>query len=316
MNKQKLLSIFKLFTSSLFVGYLSFKLDWTEIFDAFKEAHLIYYLGSTLLLLVLVLLNSLKFYLFIKDTPIHKSILFLTKVNFISRFYALFLPSAIGRGVVRWYKVTESQKERTFFLAVIIFERFIHIFLLLIFGFIPLFIYSSNSKIILLRNSIWPIVLTFYIVTIVGIGYFLFPKLKSYLKSVLLFILPKHERWEKILIFYEKLNIQNLSVSLFISVLLISFLWILVFTGRIFLLSKALGLPLAYIDIAWMSSLVLLLQLLPVSFAGIGVREGAYAYLITAFGLSPAKGVLIGILFFTQMLIVAALGGIFEIFEK
>jgi len=316
VNKKKFLLTFKLFISSLFVGYLAFKLDWTEISDAFKEAHFIYYIGSTLLLLILVILNSLKFYLFIKDTPIHKSISFLTKVNFISRFYALFLPSAISRGAVRWYKVTESQKERTFFLAVIFFERFVHIFLLLIFGFIPLFIYSSNSKIIHLRSSIWPIVLTFYIVTIIGMGYFLLPEVKSYLKNALLRILPAHERWEKILIFYEKLNIPNLSVSLFISILLISFLWILVFAGRIFLLSKALGLPLEYIDIAWMSSLVLLLQLIPVSFAGIGVREGAYAYLITVFGLSPVKGVSIGVLFFSQMLIVAAIGGIFEIFEK
>ena len=71
--------------------------------------------------------------------------------------------------------------------------------------------------------------------------------------------------------------------------------------------------PLAHLDP--MGSLVLLLQTIPVSFAGIGVREGAYAYLFTVFGLAPEKGVLIGIVFFSQMLILAGIGGLLELFE-
>jgi hypothetical protein len=61
---------------------------------------------------------------------------------------------------------------------------------------------------------------------------------------------------------------------------------------------------------------VLLLQTLPISFAGIGLREGAYAYLLTLYGLPPEKGVLIGILFFSQMLIMAFVGGVFELTDK
>jgi hypothetical protein len=65
----------------------------------------------------------------------------------------------------------------------------------------------------------------------------------------------------------------------------------------------------------WIGSLVLLLQTIPISFAGIGLREGAYAYLFTFFNLPPEKGVLIGIFFFSQMLIIAFVGGILEFFE-
>lgn len=75
-------------------------------------------------------------------------------------------------------------------------------------------------------------------------------------------------------------------------------------------------LPFGLIDAAWMGSLVLLLQVMPVSIAGIGIREGAYAYLFALCGLPSEKGVLIGILFFTQMLIVALIGGILEIIEN
>ena len=61
-----------------------------------------------------------------------------------------------------------------------------------------------------------------------------------------------------------------------------------------------------------MGSLVLLLQMLPLSFAGIGIREGAYAYLFSLYGLAPEAGVLIGLLFFSQMLILAGLGGVLQ----
>ena len=67
-----------------------------------------------------------------------------------------------------------------------------------------------------------------------------------------------------------------------------------------------------FIEVTWMASLVMLLQALPISLAGIGVREGAYAYLVTLFGLPVETGVVIGILFFSQMLIMAITGGILE----
>ena len=48
----------------------------------------------------------------------------------------------------------------------------------------------------------------------------------------------------------------------------------------------------------------------------IGLRESAYAYLLSFFNLPPEKGVLIGILFFSQMLIIACVGGVLEFFER
>jgi uncharacterized membrane protein YbhN (UPF0104 family) len=64
-----------------------------------------------------------------------------------------------------------------------------------------------------------------------------------------------------------------------------------------------------------MAPLVLLLQIIPVSFAGIGVREGAYAYLFGLFKLPPELGVLTGILFFSQEILFAVIGGMFELHD-
>jgi uncharacterized membrane protein YbhN (UPF0104 family) len=95
----------------------------------------------------------------------------------------------------------------------------------------------------------------------------------------------------------------------------LSLIWQIFFICRLWILIRATSVPLSFMDITWIGSLVLLPQTIPISFAGIGLREGAYAYLFTLFNLPPEKGVLIGILFFSQMLIIAFVGGICELLE-
>ena len=308
--------LFKLAISFLLIGYLVFKLDWAVIVTMLTTIDFIIYMVSTVLLLALVFLNSTKFYLFLKGTPIKKSIAFLMKVNCIGRFYALFVPSGIGRGVVRWYKVTENRTNRVYFLAVSLFERLIHVFLLLILGLIPLFVYSSNEKIFVLRDSIWPIIVICLLLTLFGVGYFLFPFFQFAINRMVIWFLPARLKGENTTIFFRNFSLQNITVITFLGIFFADVLWLFVFIVRTFLLSKSMGLPLNYIDIAWMSSLVLLLQIIPISFAGIGLREGAFAYLMTVFGLAPENGASLGILFFSQMLIVALIGGLLELAEK
>ena len=77
---------------------------------------------------------------------------------------------------------------------------------------------------------------------------------------------------------------------------------------------KSIGLG----EAAWIGSLALLVQVLPLSLAGVGVREGAFAYLFGLFGLPPETGVLVGLLVFSQMLAIALVGGLlrFQAIEK
>jgi uncharacterized membrane protein YbhN (UPF0104 family) len=106
-----------------------------------------------------------------------------------------------------------------------------------------------------------------------------------------------------------------MNAKTFAVILGLSIVWQIFFICRLLVLIKASSVPLGFLDITWIGSLVLLLQTIPISFAGIGLREGALAYLFSLFNLPPEKGVLIGILFFSQMLIISFVGGILELFE-
>jgi len=307
--------IFRIVISSLLVAYFSFKVEWGIILSSFLEIDILYYTISTIISIVCSLFLAFKHHQLIKNTRLELPITRLVAINFISRFYALFLPSALAPEAVRWYKVTKNKEGRSFFLASIMVERLFFVLTLLLFGTIPLFFYFENSQIILLRQRITLFIIFAYSIISLMLLYFLFPKIQIFLKNIIKKsgYIKKDSKPDQ---FLENFTIKNLSISLIRVLFLLSILWQLLFIGRMYFLFYAINLQLSIIDIAWMGSLILLLQIIPLSFAGLGVREGAFAYLFTLFGLVPEKGFLIGILFFSQMLILSAIGGILNLFEE
>jgi uncharacterized protein (TIRG00374 family) len=316
MVNKRLRIIARLGTSCLFGGYLAFKVDWTVVLYAFNQIALHLYATSTLLTLVSSFILACKYYLLIRDTSINRSILSLVKINLVSRFYALFLPSAVGPEAVRWYKITRNQRGRAFFLASTIFERLTFLLMLHLFALIPTFFYPSHSEIAFLRARILPAGIVSGSFLCLAMAYFVFPATQSFLKSIIARTLGTRWKFQNIDSFHQSFSLHNPTLSLYLYIFGLSLVWQMFFLCRLFLLFKAVDVPFGFIDIAWMGSLVLLLQVIPISFAGLGVREGAYAYLFTVFGLSPEKGVLVGILFFTQMLILAGIGGMFQLTEE
>jgi uncharacterized membrane protein YbhN (UPF0104 family) len=273
------------------------------------------YVISTFLAVASGIIVAGKYYFLIKGSAIHHSLASLVKINFIARFYALFLPSAIGREAVRWIKVTRNKNGKAQFLASIVFERLTFLFVLLLCGMIPLFFYKSDLEIGMLRMRVLPIAAIGICLVSVFILFYIFPPIGDLIKSLAHSTLQKIRPKLDVDAYFENHNLKKKNANIFASILWLSIIWQIFFICRLLVLFKATSVPLGFMDVTWIGSLVLLLQTIPISFAGIGLREGAYAYLFTFFNLPAEKGVLIGILFFTQMLIIAFVGGILEFFE-
>jgi len=316
MVKPKLKIALKIGVSCLFVGYLSFKVDLPAIAAAVKDVDLFFYLLSTLIAVLSNLFIAGKYYILIKDSPINHSLLSLVRINFISRFYALFLPSAVGREFVRWMKVTRNQKGRASFVASIIFERLTFLLVLILCGSIPLLKYQSMPEIAALRLRLQPWVLLALVIIAVLLSFYVSASIRSLAKSIVGFMFKRLSGKFNIGSIIENISPNNMKSAYYAGIIGLSLVWQIFYISRLLMLTKAAALPLNIVDILWMGSLVLMLQTLPISFAGIGLREGAYAYLFTLYGLPPEKGVLIGILFFSQMLIMAAVGGVFELTDQ
>jgi len=316
MVKRNLKIASKFGISCLIVGYLCFAVNISEIATALRHINFSIYLFSTLLAVVSNFFIAAKYYLLIKDSPINHSLFSLVKINFISRFYALFLPSALGKELVRWIKVTASQEDRASFVASIIFERLIFFLVLILCGSIPLLKYESIPAIMVLRQRLQPWLFLALLIIASVLPFFMSDAFRSLAKSIASSISNRVTDKFDIIKFIETFSLNNVKATYYIGIIALSLVWQIVYIGRLFALIKAASLPLGLTDIAWMGSLVLMLQILPISFAGIGLREGVYAYLFTLYGLPPENGVLVGILFFSQMLIMAFVGGVFELLDK
>jgi uncharacterized protein (TIRG00374 family) len=316
MDKRYLKIILKIVISCLFIGFIYFKVDISILAAAMGNIDVGLYTVSTLLAVISGIIVAGKYYFLIKGSAINHSLISLVKINFIARFYALFLPSAAGREVVRWIKVTRHKKGKAQFIATIVFERLTFVFILLFCGIIALVFEPSNPEIEVLRKRVLPLAALGMGLVAVLILLFIIPPIRDRINSLVHAMLQRIRPRLEVDGYLDNPHLNKIDASVFTLILGLSVIWQIFFICRLLVLLKAASIPLGILDITWIGSLVLLLQTIPISFAGIGLREGAYAYLFTLFNLPPEKGVLMGILFFSQMLIIASVGGIIEFFEK
>ena len=100
-------------------------------------------------------------------------------------------------------------------------------------------------------------------------------------------------------------------------------LWLLVFAlgfavhligvAAYYLVAWSLDLELSVWTVGWTRSAAILLAILPVSVAGLGIREGALVVLLAPYGVDPANAISYGLLAFaTTILAIGLLGGVME----
>ncbi|SLN61852.1 lysylphosphatidylglycerol synthase transmembrane domain-containing protein [Oceanibacterium hippocampi] len=80
--------------------------------------------------------------------------------------------------------------------------------------------------------------------------------------------------------------------------------------GSYALFSHAVGLDLAIVDLAWVRSAVAIVGLLPLTFAGLGVREGTLIVLLGAYGIGAVEAVAFSLTLFLRLVVVSAAGGL------
>ncbi len=81
-----------------------------------------------------------------------------------------------------------------------------------------------------------------------------------------------------------------------------------------YLVARSVGVEISIVALAWIVSAVSLVHLLPISLAGLGVREGAYVMLLQQYGVPPAEGLALSLAVFLVILAQALLGGALELF--
>jgi len=309
--------LIKVVISLFFLIGVSLKIDFASLLKALLSIDLKYYLISLLIPIANNIVLAQKYKIAMKPSGVHQPLSNLIKINFICHFYSMFLSSAIGQSVVRWHMSTKNQEGRTKFIAVMFFERSTFFFILLLALTVTLKI-SANQITDKIFDTVYPFLLTGMSCLIIFYSYLNFTFFFNFAKRVLIIIKKKNAFiiLTKLNSFINSFSIFEGKLNILTSTLFLSIVWHLFFLFRVYLLVLSLAIPLDFINISWMASFVLFFQILPISFNGIGVREAAYTFLFGFFNISPDKGVLIGLLLFSQILFISIVGGLFHLSSK
>lgn len=295
------------------LSVIALKVDLSSVVLAARGIALFPYLTSLAIALVAAFVISLKYHILSRASNGNSTFWRAVEVNFIARFFGLLVPSGVGQGAVRWYKMTKDGADRAYFLAATVFERLVFLTMALLFVLLPLYTSHQPPPVEDLRLQLLPIVAVFVLGLIVGFVYLLVPGIQSWLGSLIQ--KSKSDRYTAVRRFVTRFTLATLPTASVASVVLLSALWQIFYVARVHFLFLSVGQPMGLFDVSWIASLVFLVQLLPISLAGLGVREGAYVYVLGLYGLPASNGFLVGALFFSHMLVFACIGGILNITE-
>ncbi|MHC4477888.1 MAG: lysylphosphatidylglycerol synthase transmembrane domain-containing protein [Planctomycetota bacterium] len=235
----------------------------------------------------------------------------ITEINFLTTFYGLLLPGYLASGVIRWHRLSQTENKKTEALAAIAFSRLIYTIssIVIAIAFLSFDVQQSLSEI---KISIL-LALLFSLVIIYFIGFT--PKLLPIVdrckqgkeRSIFVWLSSKISN---LLLAASKYNRLSPKLWGFIAgfTILESLLEIL----SVYLFALALDINISYISIGWIISILKLVTMLPISFSGLGIREGGLIVLLEPYGVFGSEAVALSFLIFAKIVFVGGIGAVVE----
>ena len=309
--------IIKIGFSILFLTYIIAKIDLRLFAETISTIRLDYYFISFIIAIFNSVVLAQKYKIVMRPSGIYQPLTNLVKINFICRFYSMFLTSAVGQSVIRWHLSTKHQEGRLQFIIVMIFERSSFFFALFSAVLISFPLVSDINETII-AGYIYPLLAAGLVMLSLFYLYLILAPIYNRINRILLNGKKNiNSAWiSNVYDFIRTFSIYHNKKKTLITSLGLAFVGHFLFLLRVYLLVFSVQVSLSFLQIMWMASLVLLIQVLPISLNGIGLREASYAFLFRIQDLPSESGVLIGILIFSQMFVMSFLGGILHLSSK
>jgi uncharacterized membrane protein YbhN (UPF0104 family) len=272
-----------------------------DVLGAIGSAHVGYLLASVPLILVGPYLSAARLKILTDAHGMSLTLPEIAEVNFVTRFYGLAVPGQIATGAIRWLRLTRIEDRKAEILAAIVVSRFLHLagLCLLGAGFLAVEIAEGGEA------SVMGLPLIVGILGLAGLGLLLaIPRGRR--------LAPRPEGRLRRLIAATR-SYRDLSRRQLGRAVLLALAENLAATVVIYLLALAVEVSVPFVSLGWIRAAVQLLVFLPISIAGLGVREGGLMLALEPYGVSGANAVALSLLVFAIGLLVGAIGGALEL---
>lgn len=295
----------KLVVSIGLLALLFSRTDLQAIGTLFRSLHISIFFGSIFLYLLAQLLSTVRWRCLLRAEKIHIPFWRLILLYFEGMFFNLMLPTAIGGDLVRGYQVSRLTERREASLASILVERlsgFAALAIIACIAIIPAYTYLNDPLLIWLTAG-----------SAAGMIVLIASLLSDRLQALFFRLLHSvglgrfhdavHRLYEAVQRYWihRSALLQALGLSLVLQSLVITIFY---------LISRALNLPVPFRYFFLFVPLISVISMLPISIAGLGLREGSAVYLFTKVGLDAAGALSLSLLWFAVTALCSGLGGI------
>jgi uncharacterized membrane protein YbhN (UPF0104 family) len=285
--------------------------------SAWQKAHVLAVAASALLnILATIVLPALITRLTILDRERPDlSLAELVRINFILRFYSLVLPNGATLAL-RWQRYRRGGGSGEAF-ALVVFEKLV-----------MFFVYVLGAAVFLaldLRRVGPHGGITLAAVSLLAVGWtgLLFPfflpglaRPTQALASRVGRMLPRLLRKRVQVVCDSVIDFHRLPQRRVGYIWIVSFTSYVLFVLSAFVLERGMGLGLGLLAIAWMRPLVFVLTLIPLTVAGLGVREVSYVTFMGFYGIDSTTALGFGLLLFGIQVGMGLIGAALELAQR
>jgi len=311
MIKKILILVFKLAVSAALLYYLLTKIALTEILQTIGQADPVYVIWGFLVSPLDMYLSACQLRIVLKIQKIEVSVLKITLINFMTCFYGIFLPGLLAGGAVRWYKISAHTDKRAEVFAALVFNRFFFTATMVVIGLVVWFLDSSNTVGDKMGLAMGAALL------LMGAAYLLLfhSALALNLKNKIEIAarIPGWIRGKLVSLLDATIRFRTISAGNFFRLLFLALLRHLVGIFSMYMFALALNIEISFITLCWVRSLLFFVLLVPITFSGIGVREGTLLFVLRAYGVSAVSVVGLSFLMLARNLTNGMVGGIIEL---
>jgi uncharacterized protein (TIRG00374 family) len=301
-----LLLLIKVAISAGLLAYLLGSVDLADVFRHFQEGDPRRFVLAIAIYWIVVILSTVRWKLLLDALGGTSSFGALTQSYLISAFFANFLPSNVGGDVVRVEEAARAAGSRTASLTVAAMDRIV--------GFIALYFIAVPAYLLggpMVRGLAGArLILAGLTVVFLGLGF-------VFTRPGLVTLIAERAGMKRFPWAYAKFGTvrnaldafranRGAVANSFLLSLVLQFLGISYFH----LVARALGIPLEFPTSLLMVPLCTLIQAIPISFNGWGLREGVYVLYFRQVGL-PRESALAFSIVASALVVLLSISGLF-----
>lgn len=301
-TKKIITTVLKCLLSVGILWYIIYKFDikWTKLSELISQP---IWIGAALFLSLVVatFLANNRWKTFLAMIGVHESFWRLVLLNWKSLFYGVWIPSSQGYDVIRIYNIEKAHPEsRGKVGSTVIVERLIGLVCLISIAFVALIFIGDEGL-------IWPIMI---LVAVVGIVLFVIrnKRCAAFINRILSNsrFMPRAANY--LLKLYNGLHDFPFDKRLIVSVVLILLLQLnnILIVDCLF---RACGCEISIVYHLLYQPVVSVITMIPITFGGVGLREGGFAYFYSQLSVDGATVVAVSLAYYCIMTLLPALIG-------